>query len=124
MDGAAPGRAASGRGVPIELSPTAGRALRDPGPQGRAQGHPKPVRGAARRPVPRAPAGARRRIETVRRTTTIDEPPTSHGVRPRSPRPRAKAVRRAAPLYTARRDGGASGVDFLGGHYMGRGAAL
>ena len=58
MDGAAPGRAASGRGVPIELSPTAGRAPRDPRPQGRAQGHPKPVRGAARRPVPRAPAGA------------------------------------------------------------------
>ena len=55
----------------------------------------------------RRPARARRRIETVRRATTIDGPPTGHGVRPRSPRSRAKAVRRAAPSHAARRDGGA-----------------
>ena len=101
MDGAAPGRAASGRGVPIELSPTAGRAPRDPRPQGRAQGRPKPVRGAARRPVPRAPARAdaesKRFVERLRSTDRRRATGCGHGRQGRARRPYG-----APPRYTRR----------------------
>ena len=100
------GRFTSGRGVPIELSPTAGRAP-TAGPEA-ARPCAGPPEARARRGAKAGSARAgRRRIETVRRATTIDGPPTGHMVRPRSPRPRAKAIRRAAPSHTARRDGGA-----------------
>ena len=93
-----PDRALSDRGT-RSAGPEATRPCAGP-PEARARRGAKAGSGA--------PAGARRRrIETVRRATTIDGPPTGHGVRPRSPRSRAKAVRRAAPSHTARRDGGA-----------------
>ena len=151
MDGAAPGRAASGRGVPIELSPTAGRAPRDPRPQGRAQGHPKPVRGAARRPVRRAPAGARptpnrngsssdydrrtadgpRGAATVakvaREGRTYAPPRLTRRAATAAPLIRSSPGRRVAVgrLPGKRRERGRFfGRNQGGGHYMGRGAAL
>jgi len=100
MDGAAPGRAASGRGVPIELSPTAGRAPRDPRPQGRAQGHPKPVRGAARRPVPRParPTPNRNGSSNDYDRRTADEPRGTATVA----EGRARRPYGAPPRYTRR----------------------
>ena len=149
MDGAAPGRAASGRGVPIELSPTAGRAPRDPRPQGRAQGHPKPVRGAARRPVPRAPARAdaesKRFVERLRSTDRRRATGCGHGRQGRARRPYGappRLTRRAAtaaPLIRSspgrrvavgrlpgkrRERGRFFGRNQGDRHYTGRGAAL
>jgi hypothetical protein len=62
-----------------------------------AQGHPKLV-GTARREgrFRPPPCVRRRRSEAVRPIDSIAGPRRGHGMRPRSPRPRAKAVRRAA----------------------------
>ena len=95
--GTAPRPRAGERGVSIGLSRTAGCAPRGRGREAVRAGPPEARRdGAARRPVPTPPRVRRRRSEAVRPIDSIAGPRRGHGMRPRSPRPRAKAVRRAA----------------------------
>ena len=69
----------------------------------RAQGHPKARSEGRFRRARRRARGAPSPSEAVARSTRIAEPRTCHEMRRRSPRPRAKAVRRAARPYDAPR---------------------